>query len=83
MSITGKAKSMSTIEYTVCYKDSVQCVIRELVCYKSFGIWKYRDNDRTVSDMPIDVEEEIIRSEFPCQELKTLATIKLMEKNDV
>ena len=74
---------MSTIEYAVCYKDSVQCVIRELVCCKSFGIWKYKDNDFPIRDMPIDAAEEIIRSEFPCQELKTLATIKLMEKNDV
>ena len=65
------------------YRDEELTEIKQLECYKSFGIWKYKVNDEPVLDMPIDAAEEIIRSEIPNQELKTLATIKLMEKQDV
>jgi len=65
------------------YRDEELTEIKQLECYKSFGIWKYKVNDEPVSDMPIDAAEEIIRSEIPDQELKTLATIKLMEKQNV
>jgi len=68
---------------TIEYHDEELTEIKQLECYKSFGVWKYKVNDEPVPDMPIDAAEEIIRSEIPDQELKTLATIKLMEKQDV
>ena len=79
MNATGKEKSMIIIEY----RDEESSEIKQLECYQSFGIWKFKDNDYPIRDMPIDAAEEIIRSELSPQELKTLATIKLMEKQDV